>query len=184
MNVNIVNTCIPLLERAKSLAGGRFNTLRDNRPNHAPIMTLYFRVEEQKTLLKEILPHLIAKRRHAELYLEARELMEMYRGLGHTKDLTDIRDKRMEAIYWELRKLNARGRNGPAEVEDEIAQLASDPRLYTQEMFDEEMSEVLRTREQRIKENKLRRSRDWKRRNKAKMAAYWKEWSARQKVSA
>lgn len=144
---------------------------------------LFFRAEESEELLKSIMPYLIAKKRHAELYLEARELMNMYHGLGRTMDITEVRDKRMEAIYWELRKLNARGKYGPEEVEEEISQLDLDPRLYTREVFDEEMAETLRVREKRIKENKLRRSREWKARNRDKTAAYWKKWSARQKVS-
>lgn len=183
---HIFNTNKPLLDRAVVVVGGG-NIILIHPPSKLRMnmkegYDLIFNMDLSEKFLKEILPFLISKRRHAELFLEARELMKMYHGLGRTEDLTLVRDKRMEAIYWELRILNSRGRYGEREVEAEITALPEDPRLYTRERFDEEMNRTLKEREGRIMEGKLRRSREWKARNRERMAEYWAGYSARRRA--
>lgn len=146
-----------------------------------PQYVLFFRAEESEILLKTIMPYLIAKKRHAILYLEAREIMNLYNNMGQDLEVTDVRDKRLEAIYWELRILNMKGKNGAEHVLEEISRLPSDPRLYTREMMEQDVGVAWGVIGERKHDVRLRISREWKARNRDRMHAYWRDWSKRGK---
>lgn len=168
-----------LLEHAQKLYGGNIIPIRPpskKARNQKEAWDLLFNMAESERMLEEVTPYLIAKKQHAELFLEARELLRLYRGLGPIEELTDIRDKRMEAIYWELRILNARGRDGAEKVMEELNRLPEDPRFYHRDNVERDVAQARLAISKRKKESHLKSSREWKARNRDKMKTYWSKW--------
>lgn len=146
------------------------------RTNAKPWSNIFFNVMEQRVILEATLPYLIVKRRQAELYLEARGLLEAYNGLGRNSEITDVRDKRMEAIYWELALLNAKGKDGEAKVLAKIAALPSDPRLYTRGDFEGEMAQAKVEKVDAAGEKVRERVRKFKANHKKEVSKYNKDY--------
>ena len=124
-------------------------------------------------MIPHLLPHLIVKPDRAELYLQACQSMDICKGLG-TNPVTPFRDRRLETIFWELRKLNARNRDGAEKVAIEEKEAGHVP--YSQEEWLADAERVRADQDRVAYENKLTRSREWKRKNKAKMREYWAKY--------
>jgi hypothetical protein len=60
-------------------------------------------------ILPNVIPFLLVKRRHAELLLEALNIMGRIGFRAKRNQYTKIDEKRLEEIYQELRRLNQRG---------------------------------------------------------------------------
>lgn len=185
--VHVWNNSKALLEHLLHITGLGYVVLRDykyiHRQNDKPGYDWQLKNEEARELLPQIQNYLIAKKAHCKLLLEALEIMKMYQSLGPVEDITIVRDKRLEAIYWELRLLNNRGINGEKQVLELISQLPSDPRLYTRERFEVEIKQVKQAHDERALETRRRAARNYKARNREKMHAYYKQWYQKKTVN-
>jgi len=106
--ITIANNCKELLEKAREIIGAgcspcklKYWTNMGNRK-----VGWYFTIHTNaiKDLIPQIIDWLVAKRKHAELILEFVNLSSKRRG----KHIPP--SKREEEIYWELKKLNRKGK--------------------------------------------------------------------------
>lgn len=165
--VHIWNNSNDLLEHFRSITGyGHIAPVDYDYPtrlNNKKGYDLTLHINEAHAVLSAIKDLLIVRKKHAQLFLEALDLMKTYQSLGPVRDTTIVRDKRLEAIYWEMRLLNSRGKDGEGKVLAEISKLPSDPRLYTREKFEAEIKATLETKEKRMVETDRRATNKWRR---------------------
>lgn len=182
LNTHVINTYKPLLEKAQAICGGMGRLSRHGsetyRPHLKPQYTWTLRREEIKVILPEIIPHLMEKKERAELLLEAAELFDVCKGLG-PNPVTPYRDRRLETIFWRMRVLNAKTRDGQAKVRQE--EEASGHVPYSKEEFLRDAERVRKKQDEKNYQNKLKASREWKRRNRERMREYWREWYAKRR---
>lgn len=175
--LSISNTFQELLLHFQKITGfGRF--IEADEPYRARTQKtrydLRLRNNEILALLPQIKDLLTAKRHQAELLIETLEILKSHHTLERLEDVTAVRDRRLEAIFWEMRLLNARGRNGQERVLEEIAALPSDPREFTKERYEIELKEVLETRK-----DHLFKVAYWRLRHKSRLSLEQREKLAR-----
>ena len=110
--IRIANTNVDLLKQCQAICQGGSICLkaRGNRKtpkgNKKPVFVFIFTASIIREILPKVLRYLIAKRRQAELLLEALELLKEHRARNtkHTR--------RLREIYLEIKRLNRKGRRG------------------------------------------------------------------------
>lgn len=120
---------------------------------------------------------MIAKRRQAELVLEAIGLLRGFESKGgkHYRDrIREVRDRRLETIFWECRLLNARGKFGEEKVRAEMEEAGFVP--YSREEFERDMKVAVEELERQKHESHLRCTKSWRERHPD-------DWRASQKRS-
>jgi len=150
--VSVVNTSQELLIHFKEVTGfgAVFSYNYGERENQKMRYYLVLRNNEALILLPQIKEFLVTKKGQAELLIEALEILKSHHNLERLEDVVGVRDRRLEAIFWEMRLLNARGRNGREGVLNEIAVLPSDPRGFTKEHYETELKKVLEARKDHL----------------------------------
>lgn len=150
--VSVTNTSQRLLLHFQEITGFGKIFLYDygKRENQKKRYYLVLRNNEAFALLPQIKDFLATKKSQAELLIEALENLKSHHTLERLGDVVGVRDKRLEAIFWEMRLLNVRGRNGREKVLEEIAALPSDPREFTKERYEIELKKVLEARKDHL----------------------------------
>lgn len=179
LNAHIVNTSKTLIEELLRVTGmGHIFPERGGRKGGKPNWTWNLRHGEIKTLLPQVLPFLIVKRRQAERVLESVEMFDVCKGLG-PNPVTPVRDRRLETIFWEMRKLNAKRSDGEARVLKE--EQASGHIPYSREDWLRDSKQVREEQDRINYETRLHHAREWKRFHKKEQAEYWLKWSSERK---
>lgn len=185
LNAHVINTYKPLLEKAQAICGDMGHLHRHGSETYRPYLKIQYtwalRREEMKVILPEIIPHLMEKKKRAELLLEAAQLFDVCIGLG-LNPITPYRDRRLETIFWRMRFLNAKTRDGPAKVKQEEEGSGHVP--YSKGEFLRDAERVRKEQDKKNYQNKLKASREWKARNREQMKAYWRKWYAKQKIKS
>lgn len=182
--LGVDNTSKEALEHFAEVTGmGNITPVKSREATCKDKYRLFFQRDDIEELLRKIKDHLV-KKPQAELLLEALELIREYESRGNREPITRARDKRLEAIYWELKLLNARGMNGVEKVLGEISKLPSDPRECTREKFKTDIRVAFEAMEKRKCEaysRHLKRARKWKAKHRDEMHKYWREWHEEKK---
>ena len=101
--IGIANTDINFINKSREILGNNYSYLQsvaDKRYPNSPIChKLYWTPNTIRNVLPKLLPYLI-KKKQAELVLESTTLLQL--GKRHTSEKLN----RLEAIYWELKKLH------------------------------------------------------------------------------
>ena len=108
---HISNTSLDLLGKASKLLANRPHAYTKKKPtpkNWKDCYILVLNPNIAREILPLLIPHLTAKKRQAELLVEALKLMRenVWWQVGGTAQ----NDKRLEEIYLEIRRLNKRGK--------------------------------------------------------------------------
>lgn len=183
LNAHVINTYKPLLEKAQAICGGMGRLSRHGSETYRQHLKIQYtwslRREEMKFVLPEIIPHLMEKKERAELLLEATQLFGVCKGLG-PNPVTPYRDRRLETIFWRMRTLNAKNREGQTNVKQEEEVSGHIP--YPRENFSRDAERVRKGQDENNYQNKLKASREWKARNRKQMNNYYREWYAKRKA--
>lgn len=182
---SVTNTYKELLEVAQKITNGKGRLSPQGsssyRLSNKRIYLWTLRRDEIKALLPEIIPYLLEKKERAELLLEAVKLFDVCKGLG-LNPITPIRDRRLETIFWRLRFMNAKSREGPKKVLIEEEEAEHIP--YSSDEFEKDVKLALEAKEgRRIRKQRVR-VRRWRAEHpdvyrESQMKANVKGWSKR-----
>lgn len=182
LNAHVVNTYRPLVDKAQQTCDGLGHVSKvgsqSYRPDNKDQYTWTLRRKEMVTILPQIIPYLMEKKERAELLLEAATFFVQCTGPGSLA-ITPFRDRRLETIFWRMRALNAKTKNGEAEVLEEERKSGHMP--YSREQWESDSKRILEDQAKLKYENQLQRSRAWKRRNVNKMREYWQDYYTKNK---
>lgn len=98
--VKLTNSHLPVIETVKEMYGGHIYKVKKGKETYLQVYTISLTVEESKRFLHDLMPHLIIKKRQAELALEFSATIYRRGKKPVTDEEIAIRERTME----ELRK--------------------------------------------------------------------------------